>query len=60
MAADGGIALDKTLTLLNEVDNLRGAAYDPTPGEFVFVGEGMTPVNETVKRDDCWQQCENA
>lgn len=36
----GGVSLNKTLTLLNSVDNIKGAAYDPKKGEIVLVGAG--------------------
>jgi hypothetical protein len=29
----GGVTLNKTLTLLNDVDKIRGATYDPVRGE---------------------------
>jgi hypothetical protein len=48
----GGVTLNKTLTLLNDVDKIRGATYDPVRGEVVFVGEGTIPVNEQIDMDD--------
>jgi hypothetical protein len=48
----GGVTLNKTLTLLNDVDKIRGATYDPARGEVVFVGEGTIPVNEQIDMDD--------
>lgn len=46
----GGVSLNKTLTLLNGVDNIKGAAYDPKKGEIVFVGAGT--VSQTIDLDD--------
>jgi hypothetical protein len=48
----GGVSLNKTLTLLNDVDNIVGAAYDPAKGEIVLVGEGEIPVNLQIDMDD--------
>lgn len=36
----GGVSLDRTLTRLNDVKTIRGAAYDVAKGKVVFVGEG--------------------
>jgi hypothetical protein len=47
-----GVTLNKTLTLLNEVDTIRGAAFDPVKGEVVFIGDGVVPVNEQIDMDD--------
>ena len=47
-----GVTLNKTLTLLNDVDKIRGATYDPVRGEVVFVGEGTIPVDEQIDMDD--------
>jgi len=47
----GGVTLHN-LALLNDVDKIRGATYDPVRGEVVFVGEGTTPVNEQINMDD--------
>lgn len=48
----GGVSLDKTLTLLNEVNDVKGAAYDPVKGEVVFIGEGQVPIAERIDLDD--------
>lgn len=48
----GGISLDPTLTLLNDVKTIRGAAYDVAKGKVVFVGEGTVPVAEKIDMDD--------
>ena len=48
----GGISLDRTLTLLNDIANIRGAAYDPAKGEVVFIGEGTVPIAEKIDIDD--------
>ncbi|MBI3773084.1 MAG: hypothetical protein HY272_10350 [Gammaproteobacteria bacterium] len=45
-----GVTLNKTLTLLNQVNNIRGATYDPVKGEVVFVGEGA--VQGVIDMDD--------
>lgn len=50
MHSFGGVTLNKTLTLLNDVDNIRGATYDPVRGEVIFVGEGA--VDEQIDMDD--------
>lgn len=46
----GGVTLNETLTLLNHVENIRGATYDPVLGEVIFVGEGV--VDEPIDKDD--------
>jgi len=48
----GGVTLNKTLTLLNGVDKVEGAAYDPNKGEIVFVGDGIIPLDEQIDMDD--------
>lgn len=48
----GGVSLNKTLTLLNDVDDIVGAAYDPAKGEIVLVGEGEIPVALQIDMDD--------
>jgi len=48
----GGVTLNKTLTLLNSVDEIKGAAYDPKKGEIIFTGQGTIPVNEQIDMDD--------
>jgi len=48
----GGVTLNKTLTLLNDVDTINAAAYDPQRGEIVFIGQGTIPVNEQIDMDD--------
>ena len=48
----GGVSLNKTLTLLNEMDEVRGAAYDPKKGEVVFVTEGIVPLELQIDMDD--------
>ncbi len=46
----GGITLNKTLEMLNQVDDIQGAAYDPDLGRIVFVGAGV--VEEQIDLDD--------
>lgn len=48
----GGVLLDQTLTLLNGIDDIKGAVYDPLKGELVFVGQGVVPINEQIDLDD--------
>ena len=50
----GGITLDKTLNLLNSIENLVGARYDTYKGEIVFVGQGKaeTSVDLEIGLDD--------
>lgn len=48
----GGVTLNKILTLLNDVDEIKGAAFDPQKGEIVFVGDGVIPVEEQIDMDD--------
>jgi len=48
----GGVSLNKTLTLLNELDDIRGAVYDPVKGEIVLIGQGLVGVNEQIDLDD--------
>lgn len=55
MHAFGGVTLNKTLTLLNDYENIRGATFDPTRGEVIFVGEEYgsgVPVEEKIDMDD--------
>lgn len=47
-----GVTLNKTLDILNSVDEIRGAAYDPEKGEIVFIGQGEIPLNERIDIDD--------
>ena len=48
----GGVTLNKTLDILNGVDDIKGAAYDPRKGEIVFTGEGEIPLQEQIDMDD--------
>ena len=48
----GGVTLNKTLSLLNDVDEIKGAAYDPKKGEIVFIGDGVIPLAERIDMDD--------
>lgn len=48
----GGVLLDKSLTLLNEIDNIEAAAYDSATGEIVLVGQGTVPIDERIELDD--------
>lgn len=48
----GGVTLNKTLDILNSVDEIRGAAYDPQKGEIVFIAKGEIPLNERIDMDD--------
>ncbi len=48
----GGISLDRTLTLVNDIANIRGAAYDSVKDEVVFIGEGTVPIAEKIDIDD--------
>ena len=49
----GGVTLDKTLTLLNGLDQIQGAAYDPEKGELVFMGSReIQDVTEKIDLDD--------
>lgn len=47
-----GVTLNKTLDILNGVDEIHGAAYDPRKGEIVFIGQGEIPLNERIDMDD--------
>ena len=48
----GGVTLNKTLEVLNSVDEIHGAAYDPAKGEIVFAGQGEIPLAERIDLDD--------
>ena len=48
----GGVDLNKTLTLLNDIDDIKGAAYDPDKGQIVLIGQGTIPVAEQIELDD--------
>ncbi|MEK6749871.1 MAG: putative Ig domain-containing protein [Pseudomonadota bacterium] len=48
----GGISLNKTLTLLNDTKDIRGATYDVKKGEVVFIGQGVLPIAEQLDMDD--------
>lgn len=48
----GGVTLNKTLTLLNDLEDLQAAVYDPFKGEMVFIGQGRVPVDERIDMDD--------
>lgn len=50
----GGVSLNKTLEILNGVDNITGAAYDPQKGEIVFIGDGEIPLQERIEIDDLY------
>jgi len=47
-----GVLLDKTLSLLNGVEDIKAAAYDPVTGEVIFIGEGIIPSDEQINIDD--------
>ncbi len=49
---DGGIDLNKTLTLLNEIDDISGAAYDADRGEIILIGQGGGAVAEPIDLHD--------
>ncbi len=48
----GGVTLNKTLSLLNDVNEIKGAAFDPKKGEIVFIGDGVIPLAERIDMDD--------
>lgn len=48
----GGVLLDKSLTLLNAMDDIKGVRYDPDRAELVFIGQGTVPVAERIEIDD--------
>lgn len=49
---NGGVSLNKTLSLMNDIADIKGAAYDAKKGEVVFIGEGVVPIGERVDFDD--------
>ena len=47
-----GVTLNKTMQLLNGIDEIKGATYDPVRGEIVFLGQGELALNEQIDLDD--------
>ncbi|RMG94717.1 MAG: hypothetical protein D6706_13340 [Chloroflexi bacterium] len=50
----GGVSLDKTLTMLGDMESIASAAYDPYSGEILFVGKnfGTANLKEKIDLDD--------
>ena len=47
-----GVLLDKTLTMVNQFADIKGAIYDPVKQEMVFVGQGQIPIAEQIDFND--------
>jgi len=53
LSTPGGVDLNKTLTLVNDIDDLKGAVYDPHRGEVVLIGQGeVTSIQEQIDMHD--------
>jgi len=49
---NGGIDLNKTLTFINDVNEISGAAYDSDRGEIILIGQGGGSVADPIDLHD--------